>query len=201
MHDHQDIHILVDVIQVSGQRAHREELFDLRQHGPGVARLAGHGIELSLQRERAQQAHDGFFRIGQFLDELGHVVFQELLPVRLEIRYHRAAVGRIGARQTEVQRFAAAGVVGRNRLQPGFGGMVLVIRKGLGVDHVQPDLAGGSRRDLLEEFAHPVRVRHEQRRLLLGGIAREVEIQVDRLLELGEHLPGAPRSGCRDDSR
>ena len=49
----------------------------------------------------------GFFGIGQFLDELGHVVFQKFLAVGLEARDHRAAVGGIGAGQSEVQRFAA----------------------------------------------------------------------------------------------
>ena len=50
------------------------------------------------------------------------------------------------------------------------------------------NLAAGARRDLLEKLAHPRGVGHDQRRLLRGGVAREIKVQIDRLLELAQHL-------------
>ena len=65
------------------------------------------------------------------------------------------------------------------------------------VDDTQVDLAAGAGRDFLQEFAHPRRIRHEQRGLLGGGVARKIVIQVDRLLEFGEHLLSAGREGVQ----
>ena len=48
MHHHQHVDVLVDVIEVGGERAHREQLLDLGEHRPGVAHLAGHRVELAL---------------------------------------------------------------------------------------------------------------------------------------------------------
>jgi hypothetical protein len=88
-----------------------------------------------------------------------------------------------------------ARVVGLQRLQTRLGGVILVVGEGLRVDHVQADLAAGARRDLFQELTDSVRVGHDQGRLFLGGVAREIEVQVDRFLELGEHLLGAGTQG------
>ena len=39
MDEHQHVDVLVDVIDVGGQRAHGEQLLDLREDGPGLAHL------------------------------------------------------------------------------------------------------------------------------------------------------------------
>jgi hypothetical protein len=190
MHDHQHVDVVVDVIHIGGQRADREELLDLRQDGPWFAHPARHRIELALHRQGTHQSDHGLLGCAQFVDELGHVVFQELLPVALEFRNRGAAVRRVRARQTEIQRVAAARL---QRLQTELGRPVLLLGERLRIDHPQVHLAAGTGGDLLEEFAHPGRIRHEQRRLLRRRVAREVVIQVDGFLELGQHLPGTGR--------
>ena len=99
------------------------------------------------------QADHRLFRRRQLVDEFRHVVFQKLLAVGLKARNRRAAVGRIGAGQTEIQRIAAG--TGLQRLQAGLGRMILIFREGLRIDHSQTNLAAGAGRDLFEKLAHP----------------------------------------------
>ena len=123
------------------------------------------------------------------MDQLGDVILEKFLAVRLEARDHRASIGRIGAGQTEIQRIPAAARV--ERLQTVLGRAVLVLGKRLRIDDAQTDLAAGAGRDLLEKFAHPGRVRQDERRLLGSRFARKIEIQIDRFLDFREHLAGA----------
>ena len=51
MDQHQDIDILVDVIEIRGQCADGEQLLQLSVDRPGLAHLSGLGIELSLQTD------------------------------------------------------------------------------------------------------------------------------------------------------
>ncbi len=189
MHHHQHVHVLVDVVEHRLPRAHREDLFDRRKDRPGLAHASAHGVELSLHAQRTQQPDHRLFRRAEFVNELGDVVLEKLLAVRLEVRDDGTAVGRVGAGKPEIQCIAAAPV---QRLQPVLGGAILVLGEGLRVDHAQPHLAVGAGGDLLEEFAHPRGVRQEQRRLLRRRVAREIEIEVDRLLELARAPPACP---------
>ncbi len=86
------------------------------------------------------------------MDQFRDVVFQEFLAVGLEVGDDGSAVGRVRARETEVQRIAAAAL---ERLQAELAGPILIVREGLGIDHLQVNLAARARRDLFEELPDP----------------------------------------------
>ncbi len=184
MDHHQHVDVLVDVIDIRRDRPHRENLLELGEDGPRIAHAAAHGIELALHAQGTHEADHRLLRRAQFVDEFRHVVLEEFLAFRLKARDRRAAVRGVGAGQTEIQSIAAARL---QRLQAEFSGAIFILRKRLRIDDTQVDLAAGAGRDFLQEFAHPRRIRHEQRGLFGGGVARKIVVQVDGLLELGEH--------------
>ncbi len=63
--------VLVDVIDVGGEGADGEQFLQLGENRPGLAHLARHRVELSLQPQRTHEADHGFLRGAQLIDEFG----------------------------------------------------------------------------------------------------------------------------------
>jgi hypothetical protein len=53
---------------------------------------------------------------------------------------------------------------------------------------VQLNLAAGARRDFFQKLAHAGGIGEDQRRLLGRHVPRKIEIQIDRLFQLAQHL-------------
>ena len=193
LHHHEHVDVGRDAIDVRRELTQGEQLLDLGDDGPGFAHLSGHRIDLTLHVDRTEQADHRLLRLPELLNELGNVVFQERFAFLLETGDHGMTIGRVRSRQPEEQRVAVA--ARGQRLDSGTCGPVFVLGKRLRIDDPQAYLAVRACRHFLEKFSHARRIGQHQRRLLRRRVAREVEIQIDRFLQLPHHLARARRQG------
>ena len=63
VHHHQHVDVLVDVIELGGEGAHREQLLDLAHDGPRIAHLAGRRIERPCMGSVLTRPMTGFFGV------------------------------------------------------------------------------------------------------------------------------------------
>ena len=194
MHQHQHVHVRVDVRGARLERPQVEQLLRLGVDGPRLAHLSGLRIEARAHRQRGQPGDHRLLGVGELVDELDDVVLEELLLVRIEELDGGMAVGGVGAGEAEVE-LRAAGAE-RRAAHAELGGAVLLLGERLRVDDVQAQLAAGAAGELLEELAHPHAV-GLQLRQLPGGLLREEEVQVDRLLDARQDPVGAGRGGVQ----
>jgi hypothetical protein len=78
-------------------------------------------------------------RVGELIDDLHHVVFEELFLAGIEELDRRVSIRRVGACKPEVQLLAARAC--GHGAHAELGGAVLVLRERLRVDHMQHQLA------------------------------------------------------------
>ena len=124
--------VLVDRADVGRERAHLHLLVQLRDAGPARVHAAGQLVELSIDRQRRDHADGRLLRVAEPMNQARHVVLEKLFLVRLEERDDFAAVGRVRAGETEVQRVVARAQ--RHGLQAELRGAVFVFRERLGID-------------------------------------------------------------------
>ena len=140
----------------------------------------------------------GFFGWRQLDDQLGDVVLEKLFLLGLEEVDDGAAVGRVGAGQAEIERLPGAPNGTADETE--FVGAILRLRERLRIDHVQTDLAVGASGKFFQELAHAVRIRLDVRDLV-GRFTREIEVQVDRLVDVLEDACACRARACTGGSR
>ena len=135
-------------------RLHVEELLGLRVHHRRLARLAGLRVERlrPAHRQARHPADDGLLRIRELVDELHHVVLEELFFARVEELDGLLAVRGIRAGETEVDVLPvrARGRAAHAELVR----TIFVFGERLRIDHRQVQLAVRARGQLLEQLAH-----------------------------------------------
>ena len=192
VHQHQDVDVLGDLLELRMQRAQVEELAYLIDHHPGLRTHAAHRRlhrrSLPLDRQRAQQADDLLFRVREVVDELGHVVLEELLALRREERDDLLVVDGVRPRETEVEDPLVEPQ--RHPAQAVPDGTVLLIGERLGVDHVQRQLCAGEPLVLLEQRSHAIGVAPDTGHSLQFAL-RKMEPQGHRLVEAREDSTGS----------
>ena len=198
LHDNEDVDVLVDRLhRRGGERAHFEQLLELRLDRPGLAHLPGLRVETRAHRQSRDQADGGLLRHRQLVDHLGDVVFEERLLVRVRDRHDRLAVGRVRADDAEKQ--VGAALPPRQRLQAERRGAVLVFGERQRIDRLHAQLAARARGHLGEHLAHARRVVAQRGgvgiRALGCGLVGEVQAQRDRLLDRAEDVLGSLRQG------
>ena len=155
----------------------------------GMGRAAlhlGHHVAFELQC-RDQPDHLAL-REGERLDQLGQIIFQELLAIGLEEGDGVGVVGRIAGGQAEIDLLAI--LVDRHALQPGGGRLVLDIGEGHRVQHLEMDLAVGARDIFVEQVFDTLGIDAVTGRGLAEPL-RIIQLQRDRLVDLAEHRLGA----------
>jgi hypothetical protein len=153
------------------------------------AALHGHEIHLGLQRQAGQEAELAAVKLLRLVEKLREIVFEELLAVGGESGDDLLVLG-LDGHETEVKLFARGGPDLRG--DAGGGGLFLVGGVGFRIDEVEGDLAAGGARIFAEHLPHPLGVVLDSDRQGAGA-AREVEVELDRLLDLAEERPGAGR--------
>jgi hypothetical protein len=154
----------------------------------GLLRLR---VERAADRRAREQAHHGLLRVREVVDELREIVFEQRFLRRLGIEERNRVVGAdaVRAREPEVD-VLAADVRG---LDAELLGAILVLGERQRIDDVEHELAlGRVRRELLEGLRHAGRV-SPQRRQALRLLIREEQVEVDRLVDLLQHLARAGR--------
>jgi len=195
MHHDQGIDVLVDGLQrIRVERAHFELLGDFLVGRPRLAHLPRGLVEAHGHRQFRHETDRRFLGHGELVDQLGHVVFQEGFLVRLEERDVGFAIRGIGA--DEAKEHLVAGLAHGHGLQTGGGGAVFVFGERQGVDHLEHDLALGTRRHLGEQFAHALVV-GAQLREILRCLVRIVEREVNGLVEAADDIFGTVRQGIQ----
>ena len=183
-HDH--VHVIVDVGHPRAQPAHLEELPHLGKHGPRL--VVRRRIEFHAQG--IQQRNHFFLRTGQVENEAGQVVFKKGFSFRIEKRDDLLVIGAVHRRQAEIDHVSLA--VQGNALQAQGNGRVLGDGICLGIENLEPQLAGGQIDVVFQQLAHPDGVIRVDR-ALAGQGAREKEPNRDRLVDVAQHSVGALR--------
>ncbi len=155
MNQHQDVHVLVDAVDVaiSGRRV--KQFLKLGDDGPGFAHLARHRIELSLQPQGTHEADDGLPRRRELIDELDDVVLQKFFAIGLEARNRGAPLRGVrcrSGRNTAARRrlpAATAARTPRRGLRPPEKGCGSITRRRI----FPPARADSSSRNSLTRFA------------------------------------------------
>ena len=173
------------------QRAQLEELAYLLDDHPGLRTHAAHrGLHrrpLAFDRQRADQADDLLLRTREVVDQLGHVVLEELLALRGEERDDLLVVDRVRPRETEVE--DAVVEIERHAAQAVSDGSILFLREGLGIDDAHLELPAGEPPVLVEQRTHAVGVAADAGHALQLA-PREIEPQGHRLVEIREDAAG-----------
>ncbi len=161
MDHHQHAGVVGQLLDLTGQRLHVEELLHLRQH-----LLLGHPHHgITGEAEPVEHGHDRLAPPSKLRHQPRQVVFQERFAVRCEHADGGPSGGGIGGGQAEEQPLAAdAGETGET-VDAESDGAVLLLGKRLGVDDLENDVALGSGRIGIEQRVHPPREGCELRRL------------------------------------
>jgi hypothetical protein len=117
------------------ERAYFEQLTHLFGDHPGLAGLARHRVELSLERQAAQQADHRLLRVGQRGYELGQVVFEEGLLGRIQERDDVVVTHAVGAGHAQVNRVGAVADVDGPQAEAA--GPVFLFGEGQRIDDLQ----------------------------------------------------------------
>ncbi len=192
MHQPQHRDVVRDQVEISLEGLDVEQLTHLFQNHPRRRRLPRHHVEAAGHGQPGQHTDYRQLGLGQGLHQAAQLVLQVLLLIQSEERNHLGVVQRIGAGQAEVDGITT--LLQRDALQAEFGGLVLVFGERFGVDDVQANLAVRLGLVGLEHLLHTLGV-GAQRRQILGHLVRIEEVQVDRLVQLTEDLPGAVGDG------
>ena len=147
VHQHQHIHARVDVCSGRLERMQLEELLRVAVDHPRLARLPGLRIEARAHRQRGHPGHHGLLGVGELVNELDDVVFEELFLVGIEELDGAAPVSRVSPGKPEIELRAAAKGGGA---YAEFCGAVLFLRERLRIDDMQVELAVGAPGKLLE---------------------------------------------------
>ena len=183
-HQHRDV--VVDRALLAAEEADVEELVHRLQHLPRLE-----AIELAAhQRQVAEHRDRGLVRVGEIADQPGEVVLEKVRPLRREIADRLEVVGRVAPGQAEIGERAV--VADRQAVQALGDREILLGRERLRIEALDPDLAAGQpligREQLLDALRMAAEIRPEL--VELRGV---VEAQVDRLVDLPQHLLGAFR--------
>ena len=189
MDQHQHVDRRRDRLLAHRQHLDVEELLDLAHDHPRLHLLP-------LHRHAAVDLHArddpdlGLLRVRELVDELRHVIFEEALALRREEGNHLLVVRAVGRHKPEVALLALraepdAGKPRRHR-------PVLGIRERFGIDERDVELAAGQSLVALEQPPHPVEIALVLRRDLAEAL-REIDLHVDRFLDLGQHPLGPVR--------
>ena len=190
MHEQQHVDILADRRCLQIDRLQLEDRAQLRHDRPLLWPPPAEGQQrrdVLVHLVRGDQADLRLPRLAQIVDQPRQVVFEEGFLAALEEGDHLAVVDRVGADQAEVEVLVDRD---RDRAEAVADRVVLLVGEGLGIDHLEPDLALGDQRVLLQHLAHPLAVALELRGLV-GDALGEIEAQRHRLLQRGEHVARA----------
>ena len=169
---------------------HIEQLAHLPHDRPGL--FADQRI--AVDRQARHHADHRAGAAAEFIHELGHVVFEEGLAGRIEIRQgqrvvHRR-VGQAPAHQAKEHALAVAAA--GHGVQAGAFGGVLVVGIRHRVDHPQADASVAARGNLAQHFAHALLVA-AQLRQVARGVVGEIHSKLDRLLHAVNNAERARR--------
>ena len=179
-----------------GQRLDFEEIADLlhdhlRRQG-ALAAHHRHRVHATVERQTADEADDALLGVGQCVDELGDVVFQERFAVRREECNGGVIVGGVGANEAEVANLAF--LVEAHAPQSGGHRAVLGVRKGFGIENGHVELAARHVAILLQQCAHALEIA-----TVVGCCLTElfgiVEANADRLVDGAQHHARTLRHG------
>ncbi len=191
LHQHENVDVGRDFLDVVFERLDLEELADLVHHQLRRGRLrahAHHGRHGAIERNAADHANHTLLGIGQRVDQLGHIVLEEALTLRREEADAGLVVGGVGADQAEVALVALA--IERDAPQARRHGAILGVGERLGVEEADLQLAAGDVAIALQQRTHALEILGVGR----GGIAqglREINAHVDRLVDGLERLARA----------
>lgn len=192
MQQHQDVDVFRDVLGIGLELLQIELPTQLLDQHPRLGLALRADIEATVGRQAAQQAQGRALGVGQGLQQAADVVLEELFLVRREKLDRLGVVLLIGTGQAEVHGRPA--LPQRHGLQAELGGLVLFRGKRQRVDDVQADLAVGLALVDFEQFLDPLGIAAHWHQFLRAAVGK-VEIQVERLFQLRENLPGASADG------
>ena len=155
-----------DHLRIQRHRFHRVGL--AQQHGGGIGltdRIARHALahrhhhelRVAIDRQRRHHADHRARRVGQLINQLRQVVFQETFAVGLEEGDGALVVQQVGAGQAEID--FLAGLIERDALQPVGQRSVFGAAERLGVVDFELQLAAGAGGVFLQHLPHMVGVR------------------------------------------
>ena len=182
MHQHEHVDFRIDA---RGRRVHLAdfgEFLDPVDNGPGRDRFARARVVAFGDIKPGHDPDHGRVGIHQRPDETRDIVFEEALALGLEELDDLDAIGAVGRDQAEKQPGIVAGA-GRNRFETVLKGTVARLRQGFGVDRAHIDATTGQGLVFLEQFPYTLCVLTHERHAL-GGVVREVQRELDRLIDI-----------------
>jgi hypothetical protein len=136
MDDPQDVDVVRDALHISGEWADLEKLPDGLDQRPALRVLVG-DLTGAADRQRADETNDLLGRIGEPVDQLRQVVFEEVFPVDRKISDQVDIVRAVGTDEAEIAQ--VAGLVVGDAAEAESDGLILSRCKGGGIQKLEAD--------------------------------------------------------------
>ena len=177
----------------SGLTSKNSRIWSITIHGRRRLAHGRHGIaHAAIDRDAGDEADDALLGVGEAVDELGQVVFEEALAIGREKLDGGVVVGGVGGDEAEVAGLAV--LVEAHAAQASGDGAILGVGEGFRLDQRELQLALREVAILFEQRLHALEVFAVERGHL-AELLGVVEADVDRLLDLGaEPVWCRPRS-------